>query len=338
MSDQGPGRGREPTAADRALAGDQHTFPGLLADLVNEVPALWPVLAANPSTPYAELKIMQAGGGPAVQAALATNSVAVALGVVAAPAALPPPAAMTATVVTAVTTSSTARTGKTVVTAAAGGPQRARLKGLFALIGLLVVVAFVITFLLVRNVGGGGHTAPTTTSIALPPSSAARPPSTETTTTTVAATTATLPPTTLPPTTTTTPPTPEQLALALAQEVSTALADGKWSDVRAFIPDNQLGDAEFETLFPFLDHSTVVLVTSTAISPGRYNLRLGLVDNETPPTGAQTTLRCAHWDVNIGNHTVRRIDTKPLRVDPGTETAAALIDQLRPACLAMTLA
>jgi hypothetical protein len=214
------------------------------------------------------------------------------------------------------------------------------LKRPLVIIGVLLAVAAITSFFIVRALRhDNGSSAAPTTAAPLPPSSAQRPSSTTVAPTTVAATLPpTAPPTTPAPTTTTTrPPTPEQLALALAQQVATLQANGDWKSLRAFTPDNQLGDAEYDTLFPNLDRSTVVFVTSSIISPGRYDLRLGLVDNESPPTGPQTTLRCAHWIANIGTNTVRRVDVKPLRTDPGTEDPATVSDQLRQACLTAKL-
>jgi hypothetical protein len=126
-------------------------------------------------------------------------------------------------------------------------------------------------------------------------------------------------------------------ALAIAQDMADALADGDWRAVRRLSPTDRRTDAQLATDYAGLDSSTVVPASEAQLSSGLVDLRVGLVAHETRPAGPQTSLFCAHWIVDPANSTVQRLDAAHLRTEGGTIAPAEVEAELADTCATIQL-
>ncbi len=130
------------------------------------------------------------------------------------------------------------------------------------------------------------------------------------------------------------PATGEQRAIALAQELGDALAAGRWDAARALNPGRDESDAFLQQEYGPLVRTTIVPATVRPVGGERFDLRLGLVAHEEQPTGRQSVLMCAHWNVNLAANTVTRLSFARLRVEPGFVDPASRAAELRTTCAA----
>lgn len=126
-------------------------------------------------------------------------------------------------------------------------------------------------------------------------------------------------------------------ANSIAQQFAGALASGDWKRVRTLSPASKETDAQFQAQYGNLDDSTVVPVKSTARSATTYALRVGLVAHETNNGVKQTSLYCAHWDVDAAAGTVTRVDGTKLRSESGTKSVATYTAELTKTCATVAL-
>ena len=133
-------------------------------------------------------------------------------------------------------------------------------------------------------------------------------------------------------------PAVQSFAFTVAQQFATALASGDWTTVRTLSGSPSTTDAEYQAQYGNLDQSTVVPVKANALSVTTFALRLGLVAHETNGGVKQTSLYCAHWNVDTARATVTRVDGTRLRTVNGTVAASTFTAELTKSCAAATLA
>jgi hypothetical protein len=136
------------------------------------------------------------------------------------------------------------------------------------------------------------------------------------------------PPTTAGPTV----PTGAQRAVAVAQRFGDALAAGRWDEARALNPGRGESDAFLQQEYGPLVRTTVVPVAVQDVGGDHFDLRLGLVAHEEQPSGRQSVLMCAHWNVDVAANTVTRLSFNRLRVEPGFVDPATRAAELRATC------
>jgi len=130
---------------------------------------------------------------------------------------------------------------------------------------------------------------------------------------------------------------PTSQAVATAQAFLNALADGRWNDARVLNPGRHESDAFLQTQYGPLENATVIPARMTPESSGRYDMRFGIVAHESQPTGHQTVLMCSHWQVDVPDHTIVRIASARLRVEPGYIDPTALSQELTATCASLPL-
>jgi hypothetical protein len=185
----------------------------------------------------------------------------------------------------------------------------------------------------VEGVFGTTPSATTPTSTASPTTTAPMPSSTAATTaapTTVATTAAPVTTTTAAPTTSR--PDASTSAVATAQALLDALADGRWNDVRVLNPGRSESDAFLQSQYGPLEQATIVPAKITPVSSGRFDLRFGIVAHEAQPTGQQTVLMCSHWQVDVPARTIQRIASARLRVEGGYVEPGPVTAELSSTC------
>jgi len=180
----------------------------------------------------------------------------------------------------------------------------------------------------------GDSTAPVTTAAA-----ATQPPSTvpgsgaPTTVTTVAtATTATTAATS-----TTAASDPATQAVATAQALLNAFADGRWNDARTLNPGRNETDAFLQQAYGPIESATVIPAAVTPVNGGEYDVRFGIVAHENQPTGPQTVLMCSHWQVNVEAQTIQRLDSARIRVESGFVDPKTRSGELSSVCATLPL-
>jgi hypothetical protein len=130
----------------------------------------------------------------------------------------------------------------------------------------------------------------------------------------------------------TTVPTGAQRAVAVAQRLGDALAAGRWDEARALNPGRNESDAFLQQEYGPLVRTTVVPVAVQDVGGDHFDLRLGLVAHEEQPSGRQSVLMCAHWNVDVAANTVTRLSFDRLRVEPGFVDPASRAAELRATC------
>lgn len=130
----------------------------------------------------------------------------------------------------------------------------------------------------------------------------------------------------------------QSFSYTVAQQFASALAAGDWSRVRALSPASKETDAQFQAVYGNLDASTVVPVKATSRTATSYALRIGIVAHETNNGVKQTSLYCAHWDVDTAAGTVTRVDGTKLRTESGTKAASGYTAELNKTCASVALA
>ncbi len=99
--------------------------------------------------------------------------------------------------------------------------------------------------------------------------------------------------------------TADQQVVVLAQRLARALAENRWADVRAITPTQARTDESYEAEFHQLDTATVYAAgPATAGSAGTYQLRLGIVEQLSPPAGARTIVECTTWQIDLTTQTI----------------------------------
>jgi hypothetical protein len=182
-----------------------------------------------------------------------------------------------------------------------------------------------------------GTSATTTASTAAPSTTAATTAASAATTLapTAAPGTATTAATTPPAATTSAPDDQSTRAVATAQALLDALADGRWNDARTLNPGRNESDAFLQQQYGPLEQATIVPARITPEADGLYDLRFGIVAHEAQPTGQQTVLMCSHWQVDLPARTVQRIASARLRVEGGYIDAAPIAPELSSTCQAV---
>jgi hypothetical protein len=124
-------------------------------------------------------------------------------------------------------------------------------------------------------------------------------------------------------------------AVATAQALLDALADGRWNDARTLNPGRNESDAFLQAQYGPLEQATIVPARITPEANGLYDLRFGIVAHEAQPTGEQTVLLCSHWMVDLPTQTVQRIASARLRVEGGYVDPAPIAPELSTTCQAV---
>jgi hypothetical protein len=128
----------------------------------------------------------------------------------------------------------------------------------------------------------------------------------------------------------------DEAALTGARTVAAALADGDWAAVRRLDPDEGRTDAQLETAYgPLTDVAIVPARISRA--NGQVDMRLGLVAHEDDPGGPATALLCAHWNYDPATHTVDRVSSTRLQLQPGRLDPATVAPDLARTCASYPL-
>jgi hypothetical protein len=174
--------------------------------------------------------------------------------------------------------------------------------------------------------------APTTA--AAPPTTAAAPPTTAAAPPTTAAPTS---PATAPPPPPTTAPSEEAKALATAQALLDALANGQWNAARTLNPGRNESDAFLQQAYGPIEQATIVPAAVKALSSDRFDMRLGIVSHEAQPAGQQTVLLCSHWQVDAATQTVVRLASTRIRVEGGYVAPSAVSGELTSTCATVPL-
>jgi hypothetical protein len=148
------------------------------------------------------------------------------------------------------------------------------------------------------------------------------------TTTTVAVTT------TSSTTTTTSVPAPtttdlRTTAVAVAQKLATAYADGDWVLARSISPEPNYTDAELEAGYAGLEASTLFLGDMTE-SADRIQMWLLMVAHEIDSGRERTSLYCIQWDYVPASNTIDKISGELINrldgfVPPGDSERGALV-------------
>jgi hypothetical protein len=241
-------------------------------------------------------------------------------------------------------------------------PSYDRLRRVLIAVGGLVMVLFAIGLgvVVLRDNGSGPSSSPTgtapqaesgsVTSAAGPATSATSPPSAAPTTAvvtipaTAAPTTTAAPPTTATPTSPATAPPPqttapseETKALATAQALLDALANGQWNDARTLNPGRNESDAFLQRTYGPIEQATIVPAAVKPLSADRFDMRLGIVSHEAQAGGQQTVLLCSHWQVDAASQTVVRLASTRLRVQGGYVDPGAVSGELTSTCATVPL-
>ncbi len=244
-----------------------------------------------------------------------------------------------------------------------------RLRRVLIAVGGLVMVIFAIGlgFIVLRDNGSGPSSSPTGTAPQAESgsvTSAARP-ATSTASASGAATTAVVtipataaatpavpttgvPPTTVAPPTTAAPTTPatappttapseETKALATAQALLDALANGQWNAARTLNPGRNESDAFLQSAYGPMEQATIVPAAVKPLSADRFDMRIGIVSHEAQPAGQQTVLLCSHWQVDAATRTVVRLASTRLRVEGGYVDPSTVSGELTSTCATVPL-
>jgi hypothetical protein len=150
-------------------------------------------------------------------------------------------------------------------------------------------------------------------------------------TTTTAATTATAP------TNTTVATDSAARAVATAQALLDAFADGRWNDARTLNPGRNETDAFLQQAYGPIESATAIPAVVTPVNGGAYDVRFGIVAHENQPTGRQTVLMCSHWQVDVDAQTVQRLDSARIRVESGYIDPQARSSELSSVCATLPL-
>ena len=240
-----------------------------------------------------------------------------------------------------------------------------RLRRVLIAVGGLVMVIFAIGlgFVVLRDNDSGPSSSPTGTApqaesgsvtSAAGPATSTAPPASEAATTamvtipaTAAPATTAAPPTTAAPTTAaptspatappTTAPSEEAKAVATAQALLDALANGQWSAARTLNPGRNESDAFLQNAYGPMEQATIVPATVKPLSADRFDLRIGIVSHEAQPAGQQTVLLCSHWQVDAAAQTVVRLASTRLRVEGGYVDPSAVSGELTSTCATVPL-
>ena len=84
--------------------------------------------------------------------------------------------------------------------------------------------------------------------------------------------------------------------------------------------------------YKYLDQSTVLPLGLTETSTNVYTLRLGLIANESRPTGQRTVLYCGQWIVNTATQTVDPRSGRELRTIVGYVGLGDVRTELQQSC------
>jgi hypothetical protein len=235
-----------------------------------------------------------------------------------------------------------------------------RLRRVLIAVGGLVMVIFAIGlgFVVLRDNGSGPSSSPSGTApqaesgsvaSATQPATSTAPPPSAAATTAVVTIPATAPPTTTaaPPTTAaptspatappTTAPAEEAKALATAQALLDALANGQWSAARSLNPGRNETDAFLQNAYGPIEQATIVPAAVKPLSADRFDMRIGIVSHEAQPAGQQTVLLCSHWQVDAAAQTVVRLASTRLRVEGGYVDPSAVSGELTSTCATVPL-
>ena len=236
-----------------------------------------------------------------------------------------------------------------------------RLRRVLIAVGGVVMVIFAIGlgFIVLRDNGSGPSSSPTgtapqaesgsVTSAAHPATSTAPPASAAGTTAvvTIPATAAAAPTTAAPATTAaptspatappTTAPSEEAKALATAQALLDALANGQWNAARTLNPGRNESDAFLQNAYGPIEQATIVPAAVKPLSADRFDMRIGIVSHEAQPAGQQTVLLCSHWQVDAAAQTVVRLASTRLRVEGGYVDPSAVSGELTSTCATVPL-
>ncbi len=246
-------------------------------------------------------------------------------------------------------------------------PSYDRLRRVLIAVGGLVMVIFAIGlgFIVLRDNGSGPSSSPTgtapqaesgsVTSTAHPATSTAPPASAAATTavvtvpaTAASPTTAAASATTAAPVTTAAPTSPatappatapseEAKALATAQALLDALANGQWSAARTLNPGRNESDAFLQNAYGPMEQATIVPAAVKPLSADRFDMRIGIVSHEAQPAGQQTVLLCSHWQVDAATRTVVRLASTRLRVEGGYVDPSTVSGELTSTCATVPL-
>jgi len=133
-------------------------------------------------------------------------------------------------------------------------------------------------------------------------------------------------------------PDPATNAVATAQALLDAFAEGRWNDARTLNPGRNESDAFLQTAYGPIEQATIIPASVKPLSGGRYDMRFGIVSHELQPAGPQTVLMCSHWQVDTATQTVRRYDSARLRVEGGFVDPTARANELSTVCASLPLA
>lgn len=122
-------------------------------------------------------------------------------------------------------------------------------------------------------------------------------------------------------------------AVATAQRVATATADGDWATYRQLRPEPAYTDAELESGYEGLESATVVLASWSATDGGAVDLALGLIAHESRPSGPQTALHCVVWRYFPDSGTILGVEgTANVHVVAGFVHTADLVSRAETEC------
>jgi hypothetical protein len=142
---------------------------------------------------------------------------------------------------------------------------------------------------------------------------------------------------TAPATSTTVAPNPATRAVATAQALLNAFAEGRWNDARSLNPGRNETDAFLQQAYGPIESATVIPAAVTPVNGGEYDVRFGIVAHENQPTGPQTVLMCSHWQVNVNAQTIERLDSARIRVESGYIDPQARSGELSSVCATLPL-
>ena len=126
-------------------------------------------------------------------------------------------------------------------------------------------------------------------------------------------------------------------AVATAQALLDAFADGRWNDARTLNPGRNETDAFLQQAYGPIESATAIPAVVTPVNGGEYDVRFGIVAHENQPTGRQTVLMCSHWQVDVEAQTVERLDSARIRVESGYVDPQARSGELSSICATLPL-
>ena len=135
----------------------------------------------------------------------------------------------------------------------------------------------------------------------------------------------------------TTAPSEEAKALATAQALLDALANGQWNAARTLNPGRNESDAFLQNAYGPIEQATIVPAAVKPLSADRFDMRIGIVSHEAQPAGQQTVLLCSHWQVDAAAQTVVRLASTRLRVEGGYVDPSAVSGELTSTCATVPL-